>query len=100
MNLERTFLLPQGLPGRPGIRNALFSPAKFNAYGEIFLEYVLFHILCTGGAAFPGISDLLFGWEKLEKEERLSRFEEVKKHLKDLMVIFIQFNMMLVVSNT
>merc|ERR1719369_1783444 len=75
MNLERTFLLPQGLPGRPDIRNALFSPAKFNAYG---------------GAAFPGISDLLFGWEKLDNESRVIRFEEIKKHLSDLMIILRQ----------
>lgn len=75
MNLERTFLLPKGLPGRPEIRNALFSPAKFNAYG---------------GAAFPGISDLLFDWEKLAKDERITRFEEVKRHLSDLMLIFRQ----------
>ena len=34
MNLERTFILPKGLPGRPEMRNALFSPAKFNAYGK------------------------------------------------------------------
>ncbi len=34
MLLERVFLLPQGLPGRPDVRHALFSPAKFDLYGR------------------------------------------------------------------
>ena len=34
MLLERTFLLPQGLPGRSYHRHAIFSPAKFNIYGK------------------------------------------------------------------
>jgi hypothetical protein len=34
MMLERVFLLPKGLPGRPDVRHALFSPANFDAYGE------------------------------------------------------------------
>jgi hypothetical protein len=34
MMLERVFLLPRGLPGRPDVRHALFSPANFDAYGE------------------------------------------------------------------
>ena len=35
MMLERVFLLPMGLPGRPATRHALFSPSKFNSYGKI-----------------------------------------------------------------
>jgi hypothetical protein len=34
MMLERVFLLPKGLPGRPDVRHALFSPAKFDLYGK------------------------------------------------------------------
>jgi len=34
MLLERVFLLPKGLPGRPDVRHALFSPANFDSYGE------------------------------------------------------------------
>ena len=53
MNLERTFLLPQGLPGRPEIRNALFSPAKFNAYGETLLKLFGCVILICRWGSFP-----------------------------------------------
>jgi hypothetical protein len=38
MMLERVFLLEEGLPGRPDVRHALFSPAKFDLYGR-FLSY-------------------------------------------------------------
>eukprot|EP00092_Neocalanus_flemingeri_P089241 GFUD01112903.1.p1 GENE.GFUD01112903.1~~GFUD01112903.1.p1 ORF type:complete len:755 (-),score=192.43 GFUD01112903.1:119-2383(-) len=75
MLLERTFLLPQGLPGRHNYRHALFSPAKFDSYS---------------GAAFPGIGDLLHGVDKLSKEEKTARFKEVRKHLSDLMIVFRQ----------
>jgi len=75
MNLERVWLLPQGLPDRPQTRHAIFSPAKFNAYG---------------GAAFPGISDLLHEVEKLDAAGKKKRFLEIRKHLSDLMIVFRQ----------
>jgi len=75
MNLERTFLLPQGLPGRHSYRHALFSPAKFDSYS---------------GAAFPGISDLLHDVEKLTPKQKTEKFKEVRKHLSDLMIVFRQ----------
>ena len=75
MKFERVWIMPKGLPGRETIRHAIFSPAKFNAYG---------------GAAFPGISDLLHEVEKLEEEERAARFLELRKHLSDLMILFRQ----------
>jgi len=75
MKFERVWLLPQGLPGRPAIRHAIFSPAKFNSYG---------------GAAFPGISDLLHEVDKLSEEERRERFTELRRHLSDLMILFRQ----------
>jgi len=75
MKFERVWLLPQGLPGRPSIRHAIFSPAKFNSYG---------------GAAFPGISDLLHEVDKLSEEEKKERFTELRRHLSDLMILFRQ----------
>ena len=35
MLLERVFLLPQGMPDRLNVRNAIFSPSKQNSYGKI-----------------------------------------------------------------
>ena len=72
MMLERVFIMPRGLPGRPTVNHAIFAPAKFNAYGA---------------AAFPGISDLLHEIEKLRGEESLKRWEEVKRHISDLMIM-------------
>ena len=72
MQLERVFNMPYGIPGRPGIRNAIFAPAKFNSYG---------------GAAFPGISDLLHEIDDLPKEENVKRWKEVKRHVSDLMIM-------------
>ena len=38
MMLERVFILPRGLPGRPTTRHSLFSPSKFNSYGNIWMK--------------------------------------------------------------
>jgi len=75
MLLERTFLLPQGLPGRAYHRHGIFSPSKFNIYG---------------GAAFPGIGDLLHEVDKLKSDEKIERFKEIRKHLSDLMIVLRQ----------
>lgn len=72
MQLERVFNMPYGIPGRPSIRNAIFAPSKFNSYG---------------GAAFPGISDLLHEIDDLPKEENVKRWKEVKRHVSDLMIM-------------
>ena len=72
MQLERVFNMPQGIPGRPSIRNAIFAPGKFNSYG---------------GAAFPGIGDLLHEIDDLKAEERSERWKEIKKHVSDLMIM-------------
>lgn len=72
MQLERVFYMPQGLPGRPEVRNAIFAPAKFNSYG---------------GSAFPGISDLLHEIDSLEGEAKTQRWNEIKRHLSDLMIM-------------
>lgn len=72
MQLERVFIMPRGLPGRPEARHAIFAPAKFDTYG---------------GSAFPGISDLVHEIEKLEGKELDQRREEIKRHVSDLMII-------------
>ena len=72
MQLERVFLMPSGLPDRPGVRNAIFAPGKFNAYG---------------GAAFPAIGDLLHEIDDLPAKEKAERWEQLKRHVSDLMIM-------------
>jgi hypothetical protein len=72
MQLERVFNMPYGIPGRPGIRNAIFAPGKFNTYG---------------GAAFPAVGDLLHEIDELEPKAKAERWEELKKHVSDLMIM-------------
>jgi hypothetical protein len=72
MQLERVFIIPSGLPGRPETRHSIFAPAKFDKYGA---------------SAFPGVSDLIHEIEKLRGDEKKERWEQVKKHTSDLMII-------------
>ncbi|TRY76729.1 hypothetical protein TCAL_09217 [Tigriopus californicus] len=72
MQLERVFIMPRGLPGRPDARHAIFAPAKFNSYG---------------GSAFPGISDLIHEIEKLQGKALAQRWEQIKRHVSDLMIL-------------
>lgn len=72
MQLERVFVIPEGLPGRPETRHAIFAPAKFNKYGA---------------SAFPGLSDLIHETELLGAEAYKQRWEEIKKHVSDLMIM-------------
>jgi hypothetical protein len=58
--------------------------------GWNFLYKIRFKISRLAGAAFPGISDLLHGVDKLGKGEKMTRFKEVRKHLSDLMIVFRQ----------
>ena len=58
--------------GRPGVRNAIFAPAKFNSYA---------------GSAFPGISDLLHEIDDLDEESKSARWKEIRRHLSDLMIM-------------
>ena len=71
MLLERVFLIPGGIPGRPDTRHAIFAPAKFNKYGA---------------SAFPGLSDLLHEIEKLRGEEAVKRWKAIRQHVSDLMI--------------
>jgi hypothetical protein len=72
MQLPRVFNMPSGIPGRPLIRNALFAPGKFNTYGS---------------SALPGITDLLHEINDLETTAKEQRWEEIKRHLSDLMIM-------------
>ena len=72
MQLEKVFLMPAGLPGRPESRNAIFAPAKFNSYA---------------GSAFPGISDLLHEIDDLGEEAKSARWKEIRRHVSDLMIM-------------
>ena len=72
MHLDRTLLIDGGIPGRPSIRNAVFAPGKYNMYG---------------GGGFPGIPDLLYDIDRLESEERKTRWKTIKKHVSDLMIL-------------
>ena len=57
---------------RPDTRHSIFAPAKFNKYGA---------------SAFPGISDLTHEVGKLRGAEKEERWERVKRHVSDLMII-------------
>ncbi|KAK3585558.1 hypothetical protein CHS0354_022968 [Potamilus streckersoni] len=61
MQLERAFIDPQGLPGRPFYKHVIFAPSKFNSYKD---------------NSFPGIADTMFeiqhnnssDWDLLKKQ--------------------------------
>ena len=94
MLLERVFLLPQGLPDRINVRNAMFSPSKQNAYGNKKDElhwtiFVLFHIFVVG-TSFPGVRDLMQGFDELGEDEKEVVIDRVKKHLSEIMIVFKQ----------
>ncbi|CAL4093385.1 unnamed protein product, partial [Meganyctiphanes norvegica] len=71
MNLEQAFVLPEGLPGRPGTRHAVFAPSQFDSYAA---------------AGFPGISDLLYKIDDLSQEEKISRHKQIRRHISDLTI--------------
>ncbi|CAL4199181.1 unnamed protein product, partial [Meganyctiphanes norvegica] len=72
MHLEQVFILPEGLPGRPYVRHAVFSPSQFNSYAA---------------AAFPGIVDLLYGLDELSGDNLVIRHKEISKHISDLTIM-------------
>ncbi|CAL4108335.1 unnamed protein product, partial [Meganyctiphanes norvegica] len=72
MRLEQVFILPEGLRGRPDVRHAVFSPSQFNNYAA---------------AAFPMITDLLYGLEKLSGDDLINRHKEICKHISDLTIM-------------
>lgn len=72
MKVEQVFVMPAGLPGRPSVRHAVFAPSQFDNYAT---------------AGFPGISDLLYGYDGLGPEETTERQKEIKRHISDLTIL-------------
>ncbi|KAM4795069.1 putative N-acetylated-alpha-linked acidic dipeptidase [Rhinophrynus dorsalis] len=64
MYLERAFIDPLGLPGRPFYRHIIFAPSSHNKYA---------------GESFPGIYDALFDIEN--KPDELAAWNEVKRQI-------------------
>ncbi|XP_060799309.1 N-acetylated-alpha-linked acidic dipeptidase 2 isoform X2 [Neoarius graeffei] len=64
MYLERAFIDPLGLPGRPFYRHVVFAPNSHNKYA---------------GQSFPGIYDALFDIDKAAEPERA--WSEVKRQI-------------------
>jgi len=70
MQLERAFINPQGLPGRPYMRHVVFAPSAHNAYA---------------GSSFPGLVDALYAVQHLNNND----WEQVKMEL-SIAVFYIQ----------
>ncbi|XP_030125051.4 glutamate carboxypeptidase 2 isoform X4 [Taeniopygia guttata] len=64
MFLERAFIDPLGLPGRPFYRHVIFAPSSHNKYA---------------GESFPGIYDAMFDIES--KADQHEAWEEVKRQI-------------------
>ncbi|KAJ8280424.1 hypothetical protein GJAV_G00054410 [Gymnothorax javanicus] len=64
MYLERAFIDPLGLPGRPFYRHIIFAPSSHNKYA---------------GESFPGIYDALFDIEN--SKDPAAAWEEVKRQI-------------------
>ncbi|KAG8453051.1 hypothetical protein GDO86_004748 [Hymenochirus boettgeri] len=64
MYLERAFIDPLGLPGRPFYRHIIFAPSSHNKYA---------------GESFPGVYDALFDIEN--KSDELAAWNEVKRQI-------------------
>ncbi|XP_046892250.1 N-acetylated-alpha-linked acidic dipeptidase 2 [Hypomesus transpacificus] len=64
MYLERAFIDPLGLPGRPFYRHVIFAPSSHNKYA---------------GESFPGIYDSLFDIEHAANPEKA--WEEVRRQI-------------------
>uniref|UniRef100_A0A7N6FF85 Glutamate carboxypeptidase 2 n=1 Tax=Anabas testudineus TaxID=64144 RepID=A0A7N6FF85_ANATE len=64
MYLERAFIDPLGLPGRPFYRHVIFAPSSHNKYA---------------GESFPGIYDALFDIENSADPEK--SWDEVKRQI-------------------
>lgn len=69
MLLERSFIHPLGLPGRPFYRHIIYAPSTHNKYA---------------GISFPGIYDALFdianapdqriAWQEVKKQIAIASF--------------------------
>ena len=75
MNLDKAFLLQNGLPGRPIYSHAIMSPAKFDSYGSGY---------------FPGIGDTLYDFDTQSEEEKRARIVTLKQHVSQLMIVILR----------
>uniref|UniRef100_A0A4W3IN96 Glutamate carboxypeptidase 2 n=1 Tax=Callorhinchus milii TaxID=7868 RepID=A0A4W3IN96_CALMI len=64
MLLERSFIDPLGLPGRPFYRHIIFAPSSHNKYA---------------GESFPGIYDALFDIANVQDQDKA--WQEVKRQI-------------------
>lgn len=64
MFLERAFIDPLGLPGRPFYRHVIFAPSSHNKYA---------------GESLPGIYDAMFDIKN--KADQHEAWEEVKRQI-------------------
>lgn len=75
MNLDKNFLLADGLPARPIYSHAIMSPSQFNVYGSGY---------------FPGIADTLYDFDNQLPEEKERRKKVLEKHVSDLMIVILR----------
>jgi len=66
IELERAFIVAEGLPDRPLQKHVLFAPSSFNSYA---------------GDTFPGLVDLMWEIEKRSEDDQIQQWERVKHHL-------------------
>nr|XP_015205974.1 PREDICTED: putative N-acetylated-alpha-linked acidic dipeptidase [Lepisosteus oculatus] len=64
MEVERAFIDPLGIFGRPWYRHTIFAPSQHDAYGS---------------SSFPGLTDALFDIEN--DKDQVKRWEAVKKEV-------------------
>ncbi|RXG64917.1 hypothetical protein Avbf_08577 [Armadillidium vulgare] len=72
MKLEQIFIHPEGLPGRPLVRNTAFGSSTFDTYSS---------------SGFPALSDLLYDFDKLNQTEQQTRTKMIKRHISDLTIM-------------
>ena len=77
MQVEKIFLMPNGIPMHNSTKHALFATPTFS-HTESSL------------ATFPGIADLLYKLDKLSVEEQSRRKEALRKHVSDLTIMIHQ----------
>lgn len=71
MSVEKSFLKPTGLPGRPLVHHLAFAPSEFDRYDV---------------QGFPVFSDLLYYINKLPPESQEQGFKNLRFYLSDLVL--------------
>ena len=88
MLVERIFLVPGGLPGRPVYRHILFSPSVSDSYCRSGSSFLPQFIIFAASSVFPALGDLMDKFEQLKDKKKEQRLKEVKKHISDIMLTF------------